>query len=71
MLTEQMENIEQKFPEVIDGEGTNFDIQSQSVLNESDNVLKINSNLLKQEEVKKYGNRFLDDGKYKFIIFKK
>lgn len=65
MLTEQMENSEKKFIEIIDKEVTNLDLQSQSVLEDSDAVLNIKTNLLKQEESKKFGNRFLDDGKIK------
>jgi hypothetical protein len=65
MLTEQMENSEKKFIEIIDKEVTNLDIQSHSVLEDSDAVLNIKTNLLKQEEDKKFGNRFLDDGKIK------
>jgi len=65
MLTEQMENSEKKFIEIIDKEVTNLDIQSHSELEDSDAVLKIKTNLLKQEEAKKFGNRFLDDGKIK------
>lgn len=65
MLTEQMENSEKKFIEIIDKEVTNLDIQSHSVLEDSDAVLNIKTNLLKQEEAKKFGNRFLDEGKIK------
>lgn len=65
MLTEQMENSEKKFIEIIDKEVTNLDIQSHSVLEDTDAVLNIKTNLLKQEEAKKFGNRFLDDGKIK------
>jgi hypothetical protein len=62
MLTEHMDNSDENLIEVVDHENTNIDFQSHSVLDEPDPILNIKTNLLKQEEVKKYGNRFLEDG---------
>jgi hypothetical protein len=63
MLTERMETTDENLAEMIDREISPTEEHSQSVIEEPNAVLNIKTSLLRVDEVKKNGNRFLEDGR--------